>query len=91
MTAIMAQVIIRNLDAETVRRLKARAKGNGRSLEAELRSIVADAVSDDRSEFIAWLDNHVIPARSGFDAVEAIRRGREERTKRVLGEPDDRR
>jgi hypothetical protein len=86
----MAQVIIRNLDPETVRRLKARAKRSGRSLEAELRTIVAEAVSHDRSEFIAWLDEHVMPARPGFDAVEAIHEGRDERMRRVLGESADR-
>jgi hypothetical protein len=36
----MAQVLIRNLDRKTVDRLKARARRNGRSLEAELRLIL---------------------------------------------------
>ncbi len=33
----MAQVLIRNIDDAVVRKLRARAKANGRSLEAELR------------------------------------------------------
>ena len=36
----MANVTIRNLDDEVVARLKARAKANNRSLEAELRDIL---------------------------------------------------
>lgn len=36
----MAQVLVRNLDKKTVDRLKARARRNGRSLEAELRVIL---------------------------------------------------
>ncbi len=39
----MASVTIRNLDAEVVEKLKARAKDNDRSLEAEIRALLADA------------------------------------------------
>ncbi len=39
----MATVTIRNLDDEVVNSLKAKAKENGRSLEAELREILARA------------------------------------------------
>lgn len=35
----MATVTVRNLDDEVVKRLKQRAKENGRSLEAELRAL----------------------------------------------------
>lgn len=38
----MASVTIRNLDDEVMTRLKARAKANSRSLEAELRVILSD-------------------------------------------------
>ena len=40
----MAAVTIRNLRAETLRALKARAKSNGRSTEAEIREILGTAV-----------------------------------------------
>ena len=39
----MATLTIRNVDQEIVDRLKAKAKENGRSLEAEAREILAQA------------------------------------------------
>ncbi|NMG07886.1 DNA-binding protein [Brasilonema sp. UFV-L1] len=44
----MAQLIVRNLDEEVVRRLKLRAAQNGRSTEAEHRAIL-EAVLLERS------------------------------------------
>ena len=41
----MAQVLIRNLDDSTVTTLKRRAKQHGRSLAAEVRTILQSAVS----------------------------------------------
>ncbi len=35
----MAQILVRGLDDETVRRLKARAQRHGRSLQAEAREL----------------------------------------------------
>lgn len=43
----MSQLIVRNLDDEVVRRLKARAKRHGRSVEAEHRTILAEALGVD--------------------------------------------
>jgi plasmid stability protein len=40
----MATVTIRNLDDAVMRKLKARAKANHRSLEAELREVLSSAV-----------------------------------------------
>ena len=40
----MANLTIRNIDDEVVEALKARAKHNNRSLEAELRQILSDSV-----------------------------------------------
>lgn len=42
----MAQVLVRQLDEEVVNRLKERAKTNGRSLEAEIRTILREATAD---------------------------------------------
>lgn len=42
----MAALSIRNLDDKVKERLHVRAAGNGRSMEAEVRSILEDAVSD---------------------------------------------
>lgn len=41
----MAQLIVRNLDDRVKERLRARAKRNGRSLEAEARAILGDAAA----------------------------------------------
>lgn len=49
----MAQVLVRQLPDETVRRLKVRAQENGRSLEAELRIILEEAVRDPLEELVA--------------------------------------
>ena len=43
----MARVLIRNLDEQTVDRLKKRAARNGRSLQAELREIIERAAKVD--------------------------------------------
>lgn len=59
----MAQVLVRNLDDDVVERLKRRADGNGRSLEAELREILsAEAARDRRAEAMEEL--RAIRARS---------------------------
>ncbi len=47
----MAQVIVRNIDDNTIARLKARAARNGRSLEQELRLIISSAARLNREEF----------------------------------------
>ncbi len=81
----MAQVIIRNLDAETVAALKARAKRNGRSLEAELRDVLTKSVARDaREEFLEWVDQHRLPGGPDVDVVALIHQGREERTRAIL-------
>ena len=46
----MAQVLVRELDPETVERLKARAARHGRSLEAELRLILEQAAARDSAK-----------------------------------------
>ena len=43
----MATINVRQLDGDVVRRLKRRAGGNDRSLESEVRHILARAVEDD--------------------------------------------
>lgn len=42
----MAAVTIRNLDDKVKDRLRVRAARNGRSMESEVRAILADAVKD---------------------------------------------
>jgi plasmid stability protein len=43
----MAQILVRELDPETVERLKERAARHGRSLEAELRLVLEQAAARD--------------------------------------------
>jgi plasmid stability protein len=47
----MAQVVIRNIDDDAIRELKARARRKGVSLERELRTILTEAVRLDRASF----------------------------------------
>ena len=46
----MATINVRQLDDDTVRRLKRRAAGNNRSLEGEVRHILESAVDDDMAD-----------------------------------------
>lgn len=41
----MGQLLVRNVDDETIARVKARAAANGRSMEAELREIIRAGLS----------------------------------------------
>jgi plasmid stability protein len=76
--AIMAQIIVRNLDEAVVHALKRRAKTAGRSLEAEAREILSAAVRDTRRKSVAFARGMQLrnPAAAGFDVVAAIREGR---------------
>lgn len=51
----MATITVRDLDDEVQRRLKRRAAGNDRSMEAEARAILSAAVLE-RDFVRAWLD-----------------------------------
>lgn len=44
----MAQIVVRSLNDDVKLRLKRRARRHGRSVEAEVRDILANAVKDDR-------------------------------------------
>ena len=45
-------ILIRNVDADTLKRLKAKAKRNGRSLQSELRRLLEKAAEPTVSEFL---------------------------------------
>lgn len=47
----MAQVLVRNLKDTTVARLKKRAKTRGRSLQAEVKTILEEAAKEDPGDF----------------------------------------
>jgi len=75
----VAQVLIRGLDPEVVEKLKARARRNGRSFEAELRLGLQQLAEDDLAsaldradEIRAMLQGQVLP-----DSTPLIREDRE--------------
>jgi plasmid stability protein len=77
----MAQLLVRNVDDEIVVRLKRRAAEKNRSVEAEVRDILAREFKPSRAELIARAD--ALRARTrmagpGESAVDLIREGREE-------------
>ena len=75
----MAQIIVRNLDDAVVERLKARARSNGRSLEAEVRQILEQSAKVD----MATARQRVMEIRKKLagrkftDSVELIREDRD--------------
>lgn len=52
----MAQILVRNLDEEVVNRLKKRAQSQGRSLQAEVKSILEEAARFDKEDLLRKLD-----------------------------------
>jgi plasmid stability protein len=75
----MAQVIIRNIEDETLERLRARARRKGVSLEKELRELLMRAARVNREEFrrrAAALRRRVAK-RIRFDSVELLREDRD--------------
>ena len=76
----MASVTIRALDDDVVAALKRRAKANNRSLEAELRVVLARAVRGyDTEEFLALADRIAAMTpkdRPQTDSVELLREDR---------------
>lgn len=76
----MANIIIRNLDEETVEALKEAARCHGRSMQAEVRMILEAAMErrarDER--FWAWADEFRKKQKpSSIDSTEIIREARE--------------
>jgi antitoxin FitA len=75
----MAAVSIRDLDDDVKERLRIRAARNGRSMEAEIRVILAEAVSDPRSSqdlFTALLDRVGTTAGADLDVPPRATRAR---------------
>jgi plasmid stability protein len=52
----MSAILVRGLDPETIERLKARAKRNGRSLQSELKILVERAAGVGGDQVAAVLD-----------------------------------
>ncbi len=77
----MADVLIRNIDQETLDRLKARADFNNRSLQEELKELLEDysGVNRDKSvEIIREIqERYKASGRIFPDSVDMIREDRE--------------
>jgi plasmid stability protein len=75
----MAQIIVRNLDDAVVERLKARARANGRSLEAEVRQILEQSAKVDMAtaRLMAMDIRRRLKGRKFPDVAELIREDRE--------------
>ncbi|HET6159485.1 MAG TPA: hypothetical protein VFE34_14160 [Dongiaceae bacterium] len=76
----MATLTIRDLDDKTVAKLKARAKSNNRSLEAELRELLSGIVKEQerRQRFLAKADRiaAMTPKISQTDSTQLLREDR---------------
>ena len=61
----MAQLLVRNLDEPLKKRLQRRAKRNGRSMEAEVREILRDALKKDEEAPKRGLGSEIVALFSG--------------------------
>lgn len=78
----MTNLLVRDVDAETVARLKARAVLHGRSLQAEAKAILeAEAALSDRAAWVTFLDGFRSRTRKagGPDSLDLLRESRDER------------
>ncbi len=75
----MAQIVIRNIDENAMRRLKSRAARKGVSLERELRTILTDAATADRTGFAARAAafRRKLAGRRHSDSTRLIRKDRD--------------
>jgi plasmid stability protein len=82
----MGQLLVRDLDAETIRRVKQRAAAHGRSTEAEHRAIPQAAVRSDPAEAPIPVSRRFRQelASAGPDAADLIRQARDGRAARTL-------
>jgi plasmid stability protein len=75
----VAQVVIRNIDEDAMRRLKSRAARKGVSLERELRTILTEAARADRTGFgeRASAFRRKLADRRHSDSTRLIRKDRD--------------
>lgn len=76
----MGQIIVRKVDDDVLERIKARAKENGRSAEAEVREILSEAVAPARGKqrSLASFIGSVRSNRSQAEIDAYVRRLRDE-------------
>jgi len=75
----VAQVVIRNIDEDAMRRLRSRAARKGVSLERELRTILTEAARADRTGFGARAAafRRKLEGRRHSDSTRLIRKDRD--------------
>ena len=76
----MPEVLVRNLDPEVIERLKARAYRSGRSLQAELKTILERSVQEpsmDEFRKAALTIQKKLARRRHSDSADLIREDRE--------------
>jgi len=75
----MAEILVRNLNPETVERLAARARSHGRTLQAEAKAILEAAaplsMSEARRIALQW--QHRLAGKVTGDSADLIREDRE--------------
>jgi plasmid stability protein len=72
--AVMAQLLVRNLDEPLKKRLQRRAKRHGRSMEAEVREILRDVLKQDEAPAVGFGSASVaLFSGSGVTLDEPIR------------------
>jgi plasmid stability protein len=77
----MGDFVVRNLPSGVIAALKVRARAKKRSFEAEVRSILADAVSSDRRPFVDYCRRMRAEIDGGWDrdSTAMIRQERDRR------------
>jgi plasmid stability protein len=76
----MAQLLVRDIESETIERLKARAKQHKRSLQGEAKSILEEAaqsVTMDEARAIAEKWHKRLAGRKFSDSAKLIREDRD--------------
>ena len=75
----MAEILVRGLDAQTIKRLKEQAARHGRSLQAEVKSILDQAAGKTLKELLAEAARirRRFKSRSMMDSCDLIRQDRD--------------
>jgi plasmid stability protein len=74
----MADILVRNLDEDTARRLKEKAKAEGKSLGATVREVLAQAAKPTKAELVAEARRiRAMSPYSDVDSTDLIREDRE--------------
>jgi plasmid stability protein len=77
-------IVIRDLEPETIERLKAQAERHGRSMQAEAKSIIVGGVGMSVQEWLAEADWLRARTKPGLSSVELLHEARAERDATIL-------